>query len=82
MNDATVRVNITARMSELAIVDRAAKRAHMSRSAYLVLSAIERAEALAKEAGLPKDINGYQWGQCRLKNTISIDTDRTASLVS
>lgn len=45
MNDATVRVNITARKSELAIVDRAAKRAHMDRSAYLVVSAIERAKA-------------------------------------
>ena len=43
MNDTTVRVNITARKSELAIVDRAAKRAHMDRSAYLVVSAIERA---------------------------------------
>lgn len=43
MNDTTVRVNITARKSELAIVDRAAKRAHMDRSAYLVASAIERA---------------------------------------
>ena len=42
MNDVTVRVNITARKSELAIVDRAAKRAHMDRSAYLVVSAIER----------------------------------------
>ena len=45
MNDTTVRVNITARKSELAIVDRAAKRAHMDRSAYLVVSAIERARA-------------------------------------
>ena len=43
MKDVTVRVNITARKSELAIVDRAAKRAHMDRSAYLVVSAIERA---------------------------------------
>lgn len=43
MNDATVRVNITARKSELAIVDRAAKRAHMDRSTYLVVSAIEKA---------------------------------------
>lgn len=43
MNDLTVRVNITARKSELAIVDRAAKSAHMDRSTYLVVSAIERA---------------------------------------
>ena len=43
MNDVTVRVNITARKSELAIVDRAAKHAHMDRSSYLVVSAIERA---------------------------------------
>ena len=43
MNDVTVRVNITARKSELAIVDRAAKQAHMDRSAYLVAAAIERA---------------------------------------
>ena len=51
MNDATVRVNITARKSELAIVDRAAKRAHMDRSAYLVVSAIERAKAGVDNAG-------------------------------
>ena len=50
MNDATVRVNITARKSELAIVDRAAKRAHMDRSAYLVVSAIERAKGAADRA--------------------------------
>ena len=43
MNDTTVRVNITARKSELAIVDRAAKAAHMDRSAYLVTSAIAKA---------------------------------------
>ena len=49
MNDVTVRVNITARKSELAIVDRAAKRAHMDRSAYLVVSAIERARAGVRE---------------------------------
>ncbi len=47
MNDSTVRVNITARKSELAIVDRAAKRAHMDRSAYLVVSAIEKAKAVS-----------------------------------
>ena len=60
MNDATVRVNITARKSELAIVDRAARRAHMDRSAYLVLSAIERAKALADQAGLPEARSGMQ----------------------
>ena len=60
MNDATVRVNITARKSELAIVDRAAKRARMDRSAYLVLSAIGRAKALAKEAELPEVLGGMQ----------------------
>ena len=53
MNDATVRVNITARKSELAIVDRAAKRAHMDRSAYLVISAIERAKSAVDKAGSP-----------------------------
>ncbi len=53
MNDATVRVNITARKSELAIVDRAAKRAHMDRSAYLVVSAIERAKSAVVPAGSP-----------------------------
>lgn len=47
MNDRTVRINITARQSELAIVDRAAKAAHMDRSAYLVSSAIAKAK-LAK----------------------------------
>ena len=47
MNDTTVRVNITARKSELAIVDRAAKRAHMDRSAYLVVSAIEKAKTVS-----------------------------------
>jgi predicted RNase H-like HicB family nuclease len=46
MNDTTVRVNITARKSELAIVDRAAKAAHMDRSAYLVTSAIAKAKHL------------------------------------
>ena len=51
MNDSTVRVNITARKSELAIVDRAAKRAHMDRSAYLVVSAIERAAATMGAVG-------------------------------
>ena len=51
MNDTTVRVNITARKSELAIVDRAAKRAHMDRSAYLVVSAIERAAATLGAVG-------------------------------
>ena len=51
MNDITVRVNITARKSELAIVDRAAKRAHMDRSAYLVVSAIERATWAAGHSG-------------------------------
>ena len=50
MNDVTVRVNITARKSELAIVDRAAKRAHMDRSAYLVASAIERAKGAVDHA--------------------------------
>ena len=45
MNDKTVRINITARQSELAIVDRAAKAAHMDRSAYLVTSAIAIAKA-------------------------------------
>lgn len=53
MNDATVRVNITARKSELAIVDRAAKRAHMDRSAYLVVSAIERAKSSVDAGALP-----------------------------
>jgi predicted RNase H-like HicB family nuclease len=53
MNDATVRVNITARKSELAIVDRAAKRAHMDRSAYLVVSAIERAKSAVDKAVTP-----------------------------
>lgn len=46
MNDATVRINITARKSELAIVDRAAKAAHMDRSAYLVTSAIAKARQI------------------------------------
>ena len=50
MNDVTVRVNITVRKSELAIVDRAAKRAHMDRSAYLVVSAIERAKGAVDQA--------------------------------
>ena len=53
MNDATVRVNITARKSELAIVDRAAKRAHMDRSAYLVVSAIARATSAIDTDSLP-----------------------------
>ena len=53
MNDATVRVNITARKSELAIVDRAAKRAHMDHSAYLVVSAIERARAAVEQSATP-----------------------------
>lgn len=53
MNDSTVRVNITARKSELAIVDRAAKRAHMDRSAYLVVSAIERAKSSVVPTGSP-----------------------------
>jgi uncharacterized protein (DUF1778 family) len=44
MNDKTVRINITARQSELAIVDRAAKAAHMDRSAYLVTAAIAKAK--------------------------------------
>ena len=52
MNDSTVRVNITARKSELAIVDRAAKRAHMDRSAYLLLSAIERASRNVGNSGV------------------------------
>ena len=54
MNDTTVRVNITARKSELAIVDRAAKRAHMDRSAYLVASAIERAVGAGDAATSPR----------------------------
>ena len=54
MNDATVRVNITARKSELAIVDRAAKRAHMDRSAYLVVSAIERAKGSVDQTTAPE----------------------------
>ena len=48
MNDTTVRVNITARKSELAIVDRAARAAHMDRSTYLVTSAIAKAKDNAK----------------------------------
>jgi predicted RNase H-like HicB family nuclease len=44
MNDKTVRINITARQSDLAIVDRAAKAAHMDRSAYLVTAAIAKAK--------------------------------------
>lgn len=43
MNDKTVRINITARRSDLAIVDRAAKIAQMDRSAYLVSSAVAKA---------------------------------------
>ncbi len=58
MNDATVRVNITARKSELAIVDRAAKRAHMDRSAYLVVSAIERAKSAADKAVMQEMSDG------------------------
>lgn len=58
MNDATVRVNITARKSELAIVDRAAKRAHMDRSAYLVVSAIERAKFAVDKAVTPEMRDG------------------------
>jgi predicted RNase H-like HicB family nuclease len=49
MNDSTVRINITARKSELAVVDRAAKRANMDRSAYLVTSAIAVARKGAGE---------------------------------
>lgn len=44
MNDKTVRINITARQSDLAIVDRAAKAANMDRSAYLVTAAIAKAK--------------------------------------
>jgi len=47
MNDATVRINITAKRSDLAIIDRVAKTAQMDRSAYLVSSAV----ALAREGG-------------------------------
>ena len=63
LNDVTVRVNITARKSELAIVDRAARRLNMDRSAYLVVSAIEKARGVpasvatnlpAKKPGRPK----------------------------
>jgi len=43
MNDATVRINITAKRSDLAIIDRVAKAAQMDRSAYLVSSAVARA---------------------------------------
>lgn len=66
MNDATVRVNITARKSELAIVDRAAKRAHMDRSAYLVVSAIERAKSAVDTAGTPEK-HGRVSGAGRVK---------------
>ena len=62
LNDATVRVNITAKKSELAVVDRAAKRAHMDRSGFLIVSAIERArEALKAPAAVTsssKDLTG------------------------
>lgn len=59
MNDVTVRVNITARKSELAIVDRAARQLNMDRSAYLVVSAIEKARGSStvlpsKKPGRPK----------------------------
>ena len=57
MNDVTVRVNITARKSELAIVDRAAKRAHMDRSAYLVASAIQRAKEGARAASTTQRVS-------------------------
>ena len=43
MNDATVRINITAKRSDIAIIDRVAKSAQMDRSAYLVSAAIARA---------------------------------------
>ena len=43
MNDATVRINITAKRSDLAIIDRVAKTAQMDRSAYLVSAAVARA---------------------------------------
>ena len=51
MNDATVRINITAKRSDLAIIDRVAKTAQMDRSAYLVSSAVARArEAVTAKA--------------------------------
>ena len=51
MNDATVRINITAKRSDLAIIDRVAKSAQMDRSAYLVSSAVARArEAVTAKA--------------------------------
>ena len=52
MNDATVRINITAKRSDLAIIDRVAKAAQMDRSAYLVSSAVARArEGAPAKAG-------------------------------
>ena len=55
MNDATVRINITAKRSDLAIIDRVAKTAQMDRSAYLVSSTVVRArEAVTAKAGSVK----------------------------
>ena len=52
MNDATVRINITAKRSDLAIIDRVAKTAQMDRSAYLISSAVARArEGATAKAG-------------------------------
>ena len=41
MPDQTVRVNITAREKQIEEIDRLAKKAHMTRSAYLVTSALK-----------------------------------------
>ena len=55
MNDATVRINITAKRSDLAIIDRVAKTAQMDRSAYLVSSTVVRARvAVTAKAGSVK----------------------------
>jgi predicted RNase H-like HicB family nuclease len=46
----TVRVNITARESQIEAIDRLARKAGMTRSAYMVQSAV-RAAAMPSEAG-------------------------------
>jgi predicted RNase H-like HicB family nuclease len=52
IDDKVVRINITARYSQLVAVDRAAHEARMDRSAYLVESALARA---AQEKALMKE---------------------------
>ena len=56
MADETVRVNITARRSALALIDRVARARGEDRSEFLVRAALERAAGMASEptAGYPR----------------------------